>query len=105
MGLNKLLSTLYYIGMVTLLAGIILHIAESSTGMYLYALGLLPVLGIRVYNLMIGRLENRRKHGILVISAIMLTLAGAAMFTGRSYWVLFLAISAVLDLYISFRRF
>ncbi|ASB49631.1 hypothetical protein [Alkalitalea saponilacus] len=105
MELNKLLSTLYYIGMVMLLIGIVLHIAESSAGFYLYATGLLPVFGVRVYNLIIGRPESKRKHGIFVISAIMLVLAGVAMFTGRSYWVLFLAISAVLDFYISFRRF
>jgi hypothetical protein len=105
MTIDKTLSTLYYLGMVVLLTGIILHLAELKYAFWIYLTGLIPVFGIRVFNLIVGKPENFRKNVILLLSALALALAGGAMFYDRTYWVLFIAISAVLDMYISFRKF
>jgi hypothetical protein len=102
---NKILTTLYYQGMVILLTGIIMHISELTYAFWIYFVGLIPVVGIRAFNLVIGKPDNFRKNVILGLSALALVAAGAAMLYGRTYWVIFIAISAVLDLYISFRKF
>jgi hypothetical protein len=105
MDLNKLLTGLYYIGMILLFAGIVMHIVEFKLSVAIYIIGLLPIFGVRIFNFIIGQPENRRKHGILLFSGLALVAAGVAMYFGRSYWIVFIAISAVLDFYISFRRF
>jgi len=102
---NKILSTIYYLGMAILFAGIILHLAEWKQAFWIYLLGFIPVFSIRAFNLVVGRPENFRKNVILVVSALALAAAGGAMLYDRTYWVIFVAISAVLDMYISFRRF
>ncbi|GAO28148.1 hypothetical protein [Geofilum rubicundum] len=103
--MTKVLSTSYYLGMVVLLTGIILHLAELEYAFWIYLIGLIPVFGVRAFNLIVGKPENFRKNVILVLSAFALTMAGGAMFYERTYWVIFIAISAVLDMYISFRKF
>lgn len=102
---NKILSTIYYLGMVILLSGIIMHLAELQQAFWVYLIGLIPVVGIRAFNLVVGRPENFRKNIILMLSGLALAAAGGAIFYDRTYWVLFIAISAVLDMYISFRKF
>lgn len=102
---NKILSIIYYLGMVTLLAGIIMHLSELKHAFWIYVIGLIPVLAIRGFNLVVGRPENFRKNVILVVSALALAAAGGAMLYDRTYWIVFVAISAVLDMYISFRKF
>ncbi len=102
---NKILSTIYYLGMVILLTGIIMHLAELTSAFWVYLIGFFPVFSIRAFNLVVGRPENFRKNVILVLSGLSLAAAGGAMLYDRTYWVLFIAISAVLDMYISFRKF
>lgn len=105
MSTNKILSTIYYLGMVILLTGIILHLVEIKHAFWVFLIGLIPVFGIRAFNLVVGHPENFRKNLILLVSGLALAAAGAAMFYDRTYWVVFVAISAVLDMYISFRKF
>jgi hypothetical protein len=102
---NKILSTIYYLGMAILFIGIILHLAELNQAFWIYLIGLIPVISIRAFNLVVGRPENFRKNMILVLSSLALAAAGGAMLYDRTYWVIFVAISAVLDMYISFRKF
>lgn len=102
---NKILTTIYYLGMLILLTGIIMHLSELNKAFWIYLIGLIPVVGIRAFNLVVGRHENFRKNVILMVSALALAAAGGAMLYDRTYWVIFIAISAVLDLYISFRKF
>lgn len=105
MELNKILSISYYAGMVLLFAGIVMHLSLHPLALWVYAAGLLPIVGIRIYNRLVGKPENRRKHTILVVSGLALVAAGVAMYLSKSFWVAFIAVSAVLDFYISFRRF
>lgn len=102
---NKILTTIYYLGMVILLTGIILHLAELKQAFWVYLIGFIPVFSIRAFNLVVGQPENFRKNVILIVSALALAAAGGAIFYDRTYWVIFIAISAVLDMYISFRKF
>ncbi len=102
---NKILSAIYYLGMVILIIGIIMHLSEFQQAFWIYLIGFIPVFSIRAFHLVVGRPENFRKNVILVVSALALAAAGGAMLYDRTYWVLFVAISAVLDMYISFRKF
>ncbi len=101
----KLPEKLYYFGMIILLAGIVLTITEINYSLIVYSLGLIPVFGIRVYNLIVSKRANRRKNLILFFSAVFLIIAGLAIFYNKSWWIIFIALSAILDFYISFRRF
>lgn len=105
MSTYKILETSYYIGMVLLITGIIIVLAEKTFGPYIYCIGLIPLIVIRSYNYITGNPENKRKLFILLISTLFLTIAGIAIFLNRSWWILLIAISATIDLYISFRKF
>ena len=101
----KIIEKSYNIAMAMLFIGIILAIIEKPLAIYFYAAGIIPILGIRIFNFVVGKPENKRKHLIMVISALFLVIAGIAIFMNRSWWIIFIAISAILDFYISFRRF
>lgn len=105
MSTTKMLERLYIAGMLVLFAGIILAIAEKPYAIYIYGLGLTPVLGIRIFNFLVSNPQNKRKNLILVVSALFLLVAGIAFFINKSWWIVFIALSATLDFYISFRRF
>lgn len=80
-------------------------ITENPYAVYAYGVGLLPVLGIRVLNFIVAKPENKRKNLILVLSGIMLAIAGVAIYLGKSWYIVFIALSAIFDFYISFRKF
>jgi hypothetical protein len=104
MGIYRFLSGLYYAGLILILAGIIMHLSDMQPAPLLFAVGLIPVLGIRIYNFVIAPSHRRRINGILMISALFLGGALAAIWFRRSYWVIFIAISAVIDGYTTFRK-
>ncbi|MDR2929004.1 MAG: hypothetical protein LBV41_12520 [Cytophagaceae bacterium] len=105
MRINKILELLYYIGMFLVLAGLVLKLNDVSYSVYIYAAGVLPVLGVRVFNITVSSAENRRKNFILGISAFFLASAAVGMYLSGTWWIVPIAIAAGLDLYISFRRF
>jgi predicted MFS family arabinose efflux permease len=105
MNIYKLLSITYYLGMVALLLGILSELNNLSYSFILLLAGVIPFFGVRLFNYLKGKPENRRKHGILVVSALFMTMAVAAVYFNRSYWILGVLIAATLDLYISFRKF
>ncbi len=100
----KSLSIAYYIGMALFLIGIILQLNHSEFGIYCLGFGLIPILGIRVYNWSISEKERKRVHTIFVVSALFLLVAVVAVLFHKNYWMLFIFIAAVLDSYISFRN-
>ncbi len=104
MGFYRFLSGLYYAGMVLILSGVIMNIMEMPVAFWIFILGLIPVLGIRIYNFIIAPPHRKRTNGILMLSAIFLAVAVAAIYFRKDYWILFIAISAVLDGYVSFRK-
>ena len=104
MKIYKLLSIVYYIGMALVFIGVLMHISDLNYGAWVFGGGSLIMIGIRGYNRMIGRIENQRVFTILLYSSIMLLPATWAMLTGRKYWIIFIALTAILDTYASFRR-
>jgi hypothetical protein len=105
MNILRFLSGLYYAGMVLVISGIIMHLADITGALWVFAIGLIPVLGIRIYNFIIAAPHRKRLNGILMTSAVFLAAAVFAIYYDRSYWIIFVAISAVLDGYTSFRKF
>jgi hypothetical protein len=103
MQLNKTLTTIYYLAMLLVLGGIILHITEITIAFAFLIAGLIPVLAIRIYNWIKTPPEDRRRSFVYVFSGLALTAAVTAIYFNRSYWIIFVALSAVLDLYYSFR--
>jgi len=105
MNIYKLLSAVYYIGMALIFLGILMHVSSISNTVYVFSAGALFIIGIRAYNQIAGKPENRRVHTILLYSSLFLAPAAWAMYTGRTYWIVFIILTAVLDSYASFRRF
>jgi general stress protein CsbA len=104
MKIYKLLSGLYYIGLVLIFAGLIMLLTNTPGAFRIYTAGVLPVLGIRIFNLVVSTPDTRRIYAILVISALYLTAVSAAIWFTRSYWIIFIAVAATLDGYASFRK-
>ncbi|WP_010664558.1 hypothetical protein [Marinilabilia salmonicolor] len=104
MGFYRLLSGLYYAGMALILAGIVMHIIEMPAAVWVFAIGLIPVLGIRTYNFIIASSHRKRINGILMLSAVFLAAAIWAIYFKKDYWIIFIALSAILDGYVSFRK-
>lgn len=102
---RKFLSILYYIGMGLVFLGVLMGMSGVEFNYLVLLIGSIPIIGVRVYNLIIGIAENRRVNSILVYSSAFLLPAVWAMYTGRSYWVIFILMVAVLDTFASFRRF
>lgn len=101
----KNLERAYYIGMIILFTGVILALIENPYAILVYVLGLIPIVGIRIFNFLVSKPENKRRNLIMVLSGAALTTAGAGIYLNESWWIVFLALSAILDFYISFRRF
>jgi hypothetical protein len=89
--------------MLLVLGGIILHIAEITIAIPILITGLIPVLAIRIYNWIMTPPEDRRRSFVYVFSGLALAAAVTAIYFNRSYWVIFVTLSAVLDFYYSFR--
>lgn len=100
----KFLSILYYAGMALLFVGIILLLTDNTAGLIVYAIGVVPIVGIRLFNRIVARPERHRINTILFASSLFLIAAGAAKYYEEGYWVVFILITAVLDFYVSFRR-
>lgn len=104
MNILRFLSGLYYAGMILILSGIIMHLTDISGALWVFSIGLIPVLGVRIYNFIISSPHRKRINGILMASSVFLTAAVITIYYGRSYWIIFIAISAILEGYASFRK-
>jgi hypothetical protein len=105
MNIYKTLSISYYIGMALVLTGILFQLNDISYALPLLVIGIVPFIGVRSFNFIKGKTENRRINGIMLISALFLSAAIIAIYYHRSYWVLGVLITAMLDLYVSFRKY
>ncbi len=101
----KTLSIAYYIGMILILIGILFQLNDIEYSFYILAAGIVPFLGVRLFNFIKGKPENKRLHGIMVTSALFLVFAATLIFLGRNYWIIAVSIAAALDLYVSLRKF
>ncbi len=104
MDYRKVLSILYYIGMGLVFLGVLMGITKVNYSYLVLLVGSIPIIGVRIYNRIVGRKENYRIFSILIYSAIFLFPAVWALYTNRSYWIIFIFLTAALDTYASFRR-
>jgi len=103
---NVILERLQYFGMVVLLIGLILKLNDVPQALYIYSVGVIPILILRIYNVITGSDENFEKHRknvILAISSIFLASAAVVMYLDLSWWIVPITIAAAVDLYMSFR--
>ncbi len=105
MNIYKSLSYAYYLGMLCLIIGIFLKLNNSDVALPLLILGYVPFLGIRLFNFLKGKQSNKRINGILTVSALFLGAGILAITFNRSYWIIGIVITAVLDLYVSLRKY
>lgn len=101
----KALSAAYYIGMILIFGGILLQLNDIPYAFILLIIGLIPFLGVRLFNFIYAKSENKRLNGIMVVSALFLTAAVVAIYYNRSYWIIGVLLTATLDLYVSFRKY
>lgn len=93
----------YYVGMSLLIIGILLHVVEIKIGFWIYALGVLPVSALRVYQFFNAHSNDKRRHVPFIFSTIAFIAAAIAIYYNRSYWVIFISLAALLDFYYSYR--
>ncbi|GAF03578.1 hypothetical protein [Saccharicrinis fermentans] len=105
MDIHKTLSIIYYIGMGLILAGIFFQLNDLPYACFFMGSGAIALLAIRLFNFLKGKPENKRLHGIMVVSALFFVGAGALMLMQRNYWIIGVFIAAMLDLYVSLRKF
>ncbi|MGM0376024.1 MAG: hypothetical protein ACQEQ0_04575 [Bacteroidota bacterium] len=105
MNFLRFFSGLYHAGLILILAGVIMHVTETSAAPWVIAVGVVPVLGVRIYNFAIAPSHRKRPNAILMVSSFFLVAAVVAIYLDRSYWIVFVAIAAVLDGYVSFRKY
>src|SRR5690554_4066607 len=98
--MDRTLTRLNYAGMLLIIAGLLLHLNGLSAGFWLLVTGLVPVVALRVYMLIMAPEEQRRIQLLHLLSALALVATAIAMGYNRSYWVIFIAIAAALDLYL-----
>nr|WP_321453389.1 hypothetical protein [uncultured Carboxylicivirga sp.] len=101
---KKILSILYYIGMALVFFGVLMAVTKVEYSYLVLLIGSLPIIGVRIYNRIVGREENHRIFSILIYSSLFLLPASWALFTNRTYWVVFIIMMVALDFYASFRR-
>lgn len=102
----KILNITYVIGMaITLVATAIgvVNYPDNTVAKYLLILGVLPIVVVRGIALFHEKKPASRLPFIMLVSSLFLIGAIVALFTYRNYWVLLIFISAILDLYASFR--
>ena len=104
MNIYKTLSIAYYMGMISVLAGILFQLNDIPYALICLIVGIIPLLGVRLFNYLKGKPENKRLHGIMVVSALFLVVAATLIFMHRNYWIIAVLITATLDLYVSFRK-
>ena len=105
MDIYRFLSGLYHVGLILILAGVIMNIAGMPAAPWVIAVGVGPVLGIRIYNFAISPPHRKRPNAILMASSLFLVAAVFAIYFKQTYWIVFIAIAAVLDGYVSFRKY
>ena len=102
---QKFKDYLFYISATALLISAVLYMNDWSFIPYVYAVA---SAGVAIYYLTSPYWgENKRLKRLNIqqaIAAILLPLSSYFMFEGKNEWFLFLAVSAVLQLYIAFAK-
>ena len=95
---------LLYGGMGIILLGVLLKTIEYKAGFWVYAIGLVAIIVARVRQYLNTKSENSRVFIPYLFSTVAFILAGYVMYTNKNYWIVFILLASVLDLYFSFRH-
>lgn len=104
MNYQRTLSIIYYIGMVLVVIATVAALSNTQWAPYLLAAGVAPIVAIRIHNRVNALPDFQRINTILLASSLILAGGVVALFFGKSYWVVCLFTTAMLDIYASFRR-
>ncbi len=95
---------LLYGGMGIILLGVLLKTIEHEASFWIYAIGLVAIIVARVRQYLNTKGENSRVFIPYLFSTVAFILAGYVMYTNKNYWIVFILLASVLDLYFSFRH-
>lgn len=101
---NNHIKLLYSIGGIGTIAGIIAWMMHQEWAALVFVAGGSLIALSRLNMLLAKESElQSRARGILFISSVMLMIGAYQMYQGGTSWAVFVFISAVIDLYMSFR--
>lgn len=100
----KLLGILNYIGMAMIIIGTLAALSDAKWAIYVLAIGILPILGLRLYNRFEATSKYERINTLLVISSLIIVCGIVALYMNQRFWIVCLFIAAMLDGYASFRK-
>lgn len=103
MNREKMLNITYITGMAITVLATALGVLQFDFAKYILILGVLPIVTARGINQYNSTEAFSRIPLILFVSSLVLIAAVVALFLQRNYWVLLIFVSAVIDLYATFR--
>lgn len=100
----KKLGRVQFIGLLVTLAGLLMHLADNSSGKFLLAAGAILIFVYRFLLVIKAKnFEERRLMRIFMISPLVLIGAAYSMYVGGDHWKALLLVVAILDIYVSYR--
>jgi len=104
MNKQKLNNNLFYFSTLLVLAGILLKISNYQTASYAYLAGACLFTLSRVFSFILNRTKIRgRLLQIQIFSGMSLIVSAALMYRGSNSWSVFVLLTALIELYVSFR--
>jgi hypothetical protein len=100
----RLWGVLNYIGMAMIIIGTIAALAGEKWAIGVLAIGVLPILGLRLYNRFEASSQYERINTILVFSSLVIICGIVALYLNQRYWIVCMFLAAILDGYASFRK-
>jgi hypothetical protein len=100
----KLLNNIFYFSTLLIVGGILLRISNYPTAPYIFLFGSVLFVLSRLFNFWFQDDKVRgRLSQIQIFSGLSLVVAGYFMYKGGNSWSVFVLISALIELYASFR--
>jgi hypothetical protein len=100
----KLNNNLFYFSTLLVLAGILLRISDYKTASYAYLAGACLFTLSRVFSFIMYRDKTRgRLLQIQIFSGFSLIVSAVLMYRGSNSWSVFVLLTALIELYASFR--
>lgn len=100
----KLNNNLFYFSTLLVISGIIMHISDYENASYVFLAGACLFSLSRVFNFIIYRSKSKgRILQIQIFSGLSLILSAYLMYKGSNSWSVFVLLTALIELYTSFR--
>lgn len=94
----------FALGYTAIIVGALLHALDLSLGFWIFSVGTVAFVTTRMLTLpKTDDRRTRRLYAQLMIGAICLLATAYLMFIGHNAWAITLIISAIIDLWVSFR--